>query len=361
MSTPVAESRVTRSSGPNQSTACHITVDLRSRHDFWRPSHAHTVLLKRAFPCIEWGFEGDGDTASFDPSRTDILVAWRVSEGDLRRFTSLKWIITPVAGPDCMPFSALAKAGVSLSRLAGIHRTPMATHIMSLILAISRDLFTSYSLQRTKEWWNDDLAKTFFDLDGETMMIFGCGEIGTELARLAEAFRMKVIGVRRNLPQSCLESSSIRWCRPESTPEHLQKCRIVVDVLPKNPTTLGYFSKAVFDLMAPGTVFINAGRASTVVVDDLLSAIDSGVISWCGLDVFDPKPPPLDSPLRAHPRIVLTPKMGAFHRKYMDIAVDAMIGHIQTFILSGTIPHSVVVNDTSKLRVLRDAISQHSR
>lgn len=144
-------------------------------------------------------------------------------------------------------------------------------------------------------WW---------ELAGKTIGIIGMGNIGSKVAKIAEAFGMNV----------CYYSTSgTGHCKdyPCLSLEELLKVSDIVSVhAPLNDRTLNLIGKEQLSMMKPSAYLVNVGRGAIVVEEDLAEAVDNGVIAGAGIDVFVQEPIPEDHPyLRMqHPeRMRLTP------------------------------------------------------
>ncbi|MFI6626480.1 D-2-hydroxyacid dehydrogenase [Streptomyces sp. NPDC050528] len=304
-------------------------VALNSSYAFWQLSDRHAEQLRSAFPDVRFLVAHEHDFP-VEIRTADVYFGWSFDRAWLDTSPRLRWAATPSAGVDHWPVAALDAAGITLTRGYGYHGRPMAEHAIGLLLGFSRGLFTSARLQTRSAWWKDDLADSFFDLCGETLMIVGCGAVGIRLAEVAQAFGMHVIGVRRGPPR--YEHGGIEWVPAHRVREALPRSRAVVNLLPATDATHGFFNESTFKACRPGTVFINLGRASTVDHDALLAALDQGRLAGAALDVQPRKPPALDDPLRHHPQIVLTPKSAVFSHAYMDQAVAFFVDNLRLFL-----------------------------
>jgi phosphoglycerate dehydrogenase-like enzyme len=295
-----------------------VLISLESSHAFWQFSAEHARRLSAAFPGVEFRTA----TASAVPHQladAHVYFGWRFDPSWFSGAPRLRWIASPAAGTDHLPVAEAYAAGVALTRSYGFHGRPMAEHAMALVLGFSRGLFTSRLAQRHRRWWKDDLAGEFFDLAGATMTIVGCGSVGGHLARVAGAFGMNVIGVRRTPTTGT--GDGIAWIPAVAMHQAVSVADVVVDLLPATRETERFFDSTLFAVCKRGSVFVNLGRASTVDQQALLGALDNGHLRGAALDVAEPKPLPPRHPLRLHPRVVLTPKSAALCRTYMDEAV----------------------------------------
>lgn len=308
-----------------------VVIALNSPHPFWAIGPGHMAWLREAFPALEFRTAADEELPTA-LGAAEAYFGWRFEERWLALAPHLKWIATPAAGTDHLPAQQIAAFGAVLTRSYGFHAQPMAEHAMGMILAFSRGLLVSSRLQRTHRWWKDDLAGEFFDLAGATMMIVGCGSIGTHLAGMGGAFGMQILGVRRippDEPQSCIE-----WIAASHWRQALPAVDVVVNLLPATPDTAGAFDAATFAAFKPGSVFVNLGRGATVDHAALLDALETGRLRGAGLDVTDPRPLPRRDRLRRHPRVLLTPKTAVFSEAYMDGAVRFFADNLHSY-LSG--------------------------
>lgn len=319
-----------------------VLICLESAYEFWRFGRRHADRLGAAFPDVVFSSVRERDVPECLGS-ADVYFGWSFPPEWIDTAARLRWVATPSAGVDHFPLDALRAAGVGLTRGYGYHSDPMTEHALGLLLGFSRGLFLSHRLQGHVPWWKDHIADVFFDLHGETISIVGCGEIGTHLAAAVQALGMHVIGVRRNPPSDETRGSvpGIEWVPAGRVNEALVRSRAIVNLLPTTAETRHFFDTSAFGACLPGAVFLNLGRATTVDHRALLTALDSGQLGAAALDVVPVKPPPANDPLRRHPRIVLTPKTGAFSHSYMDEAVgffhDNLRLHLDGQPLNGTV------------------------
>ncbi|MCM1973599.1 D-2-hydroxyacid dehydrogenase [Streptomyces sp. G1] len=308
-----------------------VVIALNSPHSFWAIGPGHLAWLREAFPALEFRTAADEELPTA-LGAAEAYFGWRFEERWLALAPHLKWIATPAAGTDHLPAQQIGAFGAVLTRSYGFHAQPMAEHAMGMILAFSRGLLASSRLQRTHLWWKDDLAGEFFDLAGATMMIVGCGSIGTHLAGMGRAFGMQVLGVRRTMPHG--PQSGIEWIAASQWRHTLPAVDVVVNLLPATPDTAGAFDASTFAAFKPRSVFVNLGRGTTVDHAALLDALETGRLRGAGLDVTDPRPLPRRDRLRHHPRVLLTPKTAVFSHAYMDRAVRFFADNLHNY-LSG--------------------------
>ena len=221
---------------------------------------------------------------------------------------SLKLICVAATGVNNIDVDYAASKGIPVRNVAGYSTDSVAqsTFMHILSLAGGAPYFDnsvktgSYSRSGmfTDPNWN------WWELAGKTIGIIGLGNIGKKVARIAEAFGMKV----------CYYSTSgTGHCKdyPCLTLEELLKVSDVVSVhAPLNERTLNLLGAKEFAMMKPTAIIVNAGRGAIIVEADLAEAVDNGVIAGAGIDVFVQEPIPEDHPYlkMKHPeRMRLTP------------------------------------------------------
>src|SRR5499425_2157686 len=181
---------------------------------------------------------------------------------------------------------------------------------MALVLAFARGLQHYLPQQLHREWKKPPQNTGIVHLPQATALVVGVGGIGSEVARLAAAFGMRVIGVderRRDTPPGVAELH-----RGDELDALLPAADFVILTVPHTPETEGFMSRARFQEMKKPAFFINIGRGMTTRLDDLVDALSAGGIAGAGLDVFEEEPLPADHPLWTTPGVLLTPHSAGF-------------------------------------------------
>jgi len=224
----------------------------------------------------------------------------------------LKWIHTFFAGVEgCVKIPAIRERGIVLTNSQRIMGPVMAEHTIALMLALSRGLAAFIPAQKNGAWREDnfDFSKLRVT-SGKTILIAGLGGIGTEIAKRAHALGMKVIATRasgRDKPEFVSYVGT-----PSELDTLLKQADVVVNSTPLTEQTRGLFNARTFALMKPTAYFINVGRGASVVTDDLVAALNKGVISGAGLDVTDPEPLPPEHPLWRAANTIITPHIAPY-------------------------------------------------
>jgi phosphoglycerate dehydrogenase-like enzyme len=175
---------------------------------------------------------------------------------------------------------------------AGIHATPLGEWALFGILALTKGLPRLLADQRAHHWDHYPVD----EVSGMTVLVIGLGAIGREVARLAEAFGMRVLAVRRG---------------EGNLDELLPEADAVVVTLPLTEETRGLLDRGRIASMRPGAILVNVGRGAVVDEEALIAALRSGHLRGAALDVFATEPLPADSTLWELENVILSPHTAA--------------------------------------------------
>lgn len=150
-------------------------------------------------------------------------------------------------------------------------------------------------------------------LEGKTIGVIGLGRIGREVARIASAFRMRVLATSRTATE---EKARAVGAEPASLETLLRESDIVTVHVSLNQQTRGLLGEKELALMKPGTLLINTARGPIVSEAALLRALQTGKLGGAGLDVYDEEPLPMEHPLRRLENVVLLS-----HRGYATVEI----------------------------------------
>lgn len=215
--------------------------------------------------------------------------------------------------------AAFAARNLAVTNSSSVYGDPCAQHVLAMMLSLGRQLPQSLREQdSTRGWPGGERRRASRLLTGQCVLVFGFGAIGRRLAELLAPFGVDMRAVRRRrrgdepVPVVC----------EDSLPEALAVADHVVNLLPDNDSTRGYFGSERFAAMRFGARFYNVGRGTTVDQEALRGALVSGRLDAAYLDVTDPEPLPPEHPLWSVPNCFVTPH-SAGGRHDQDEAVVA--------------------------------------
>jgi len=207
------------------------------------------------------------------------------------------------AGVDNILTAELANSDVPLASEKGDVGIHLSEHAFALLLGLTRGLHTAI---RTPDYdLREPIRVHQRELYEQTMGIVGFGGTGRAVATRAVGFGMRVLGV--DIEDVAPEPGVEAIWRPDRLAELLGASDVVVIGLPLTKATRHLFTRERFAQMQRHAILINVTRGEIVRGEDVLAAVDEGLIWGAGLDVTDPEPLPKDHPLWRHPRVIVTP------------------------------------------------------
>jgi D-2-hydroxyacid dehydrogenase (NADP+) len=233
---------------------------------------------------------------------TDVLFG-RVSNDTFLLSRRLRYYHSIGAGVDAILTPELVQSDVVLASEKGGVGIHLAEHALALLLSLTRGLHTA--IRQPDYALREPIRLEQRELYDATMGIVGFGGTGREVARRALAFGMRVLAVDIEdvPPEPGVEAI---W-KPDRLYEMLGRSDVVVIALPLTKATRHLFSRDLFRRMRPTGILVNVTRGEIVYGDDLLAALDEGLLWGAGLDVTDPEPLPKGHRLWTHPRVIVTP------------------------------------------------------
>ena len=219
--------------------------------------------------------------------------------------------------------------GVIFTTARGIHAAPLAEFCLMAMLGASRGLFLMRDLQARRHW--ERFAGT--DLAGRTLVIFGHGSIGREVARLSRAFGMKVVGVKRQAANEDPAAHHVDELHSAPAfPSLLPRAEFVVLAAPHTNETERVMGASEFELLPRGAFLINIGRGALVDEGAMIEALRSGRLGGAALDVFATEPLPPESPLWAMPNVLVSPHSASTSDRENGRLTDLFCANLRCFL-----------------------------
>ncbi|MFN0071114.1 MAG: D-2-hydroxyacid dehydrogenase [Chloroflexota bacterium] len=200
--------------------------------------------------------------------------------------------------------SGLVESDVMIANAAGIHAIPMAEWAMFAMLYFAKDTRRIQMSQRIHHW---DKRFCPAELHGATLALVGLGAVGSEIARRANQFGMRVIAHRRRTNEPLPSDIPVEKLYPrEGLQEMLSQADYVVLIVASTPDTLHMIGRDELAALPTHAVVINLARGAIVDQEELVIALQQGWLAGAALDVFDPEPLESESPLWTLPNVLVT-------------------------------------------------------
>jgi len=260
---------------------------------------ARLAELKRIAPEVLFIPAKTAEDAVKEVAEADAVIGFCTPEM-VRAGKKLRWIQVGQLGADKDLSPELIHSQIVLTNTQRMSGPPVADQAMTLLLSLTRDL---PGMQSERAFLKRQ------ELHGKTMLIVGLGGVGTEVARRAHGFGMRVMAVDPNeAPQKPDFVFSLD--PPAKLMDLLPRADVVVLACPLTAETRGLMGTAQFKAMKPSAYFVNVGRGGIVSTPALVAALKGGKVAGAALDVVDPEPLPGEHDLRKLPNVALSPHVG---------------------------------------------------
>lgn len=260
--------------------------------------------LRSVSDSLEVEKAGSMEEALAKAGEAEVIHAGPWSDELRKSAPRLKWAQSGGAGVERYLTPDFIASPIVLTNARGTYAIPIADHVMGFVLHFSRRFNLLLRKQTRREWaeWGECEPD---ELLGKSLGIVGLGAIGSEVAKRAKAFGMRVIATRGR-PELAGEfvdevrgAEELAWLLEEA--DYVALCTALT------PGTRRLIGAGELRLMKPTACLINIGRGGLVDEEALVAALGAGEIAGAGLDVFEEEPLPADSPLWEMPNVLVTP------------------------------------------------------
>jgi len=240
----------------------------------------------------------------------------------------LKYIQAISAGYDYFDTASIKANSVILCNAGGLNSNAVSEHALALLLGLTRRLHFARDDQRQNYWrgMGTDITRREEELPGKTMLIVGLGNIGGRTAKLARAFGMKTIGIKRNTRG--FENLVDEIYPTTALHDHLPRADVVVLTCPLTEETANLMDASAFARMKPKGYFINVARGGCVDQSALVQALKDGRLGGAGIDTFAVEPLPQGSALWSFDNVIITSHTGGETRAYEKNICDQLLENL---------------------------------
>ncbi len=258
----------------------------------------------------------------------------KIGQAVLDACPNLKYVSALGTGYDMIDVPACRARGVEVCNVPGYSTDSVAQTAFSLLLACAFDLASYAKMVRDGNWtgipgFHYERAR-FTELAGKTAGIYGCGAIGTKMARICQAFGMRVLATRRSKTEG--EEDGIRFTDPDTL---LRESDFVSFHCPLTDGTRGMVNAEFLSKMKDGAVIVNTSRGAVLNEADVAEALRSGKLSGAGLDVLAKEPADPANPLLTAPNCVITPHCAWTSKEARLRLMDILEKNLRSFAETG--------------------------
>ncbi len=239
----------------------------------------------------------------------------------IEQLRDLKLLVTTGGKNAAIDIAAAKDLGVTVCGTDGA-KHPTAELAIGLLIDLARNISVENARMKAGEAWQTTIGADLFE---HTIGILGLGNLGGRVAKVAQAFGMRVLAWSQNLtPERCKELG-VEYASKEDL---LKQSDFVTIHMVLSDRSRGLIGAPELSLMKRTAFIINTSRGPIIDEAALITALQDGTIAGAGLDVFDTEPLPQDHPLRKLPNVILTPHLGYVtqdgYRKFYGGTVDAI-------------------------------------
>lgn len=294
----------------------------------------------------------EDELAAIIPEYDALLVrsATKVTDRIMTAGEKLKVVGRAGVGVDNIDLEAATKRGIVVVNAPDGNTIATCELTFAMMMSIARSIPQAYKKTVGGEWDR----KTFVgvELRNKVLGILGMGRIGSEVAKRAKAFGMEVLGYDPFLTEERAEKIGVKL---GTVNEICAQADFITVHTPLTNETRHMISRPQFEIMKKGVRIMNCARGGIIDEMALVEAIDTGIVGGAAFDVFESEPPRPEHPFLNHPKIIVTPHLGASTVEAQEnVAIDVSeeVLHIlreQPFINAVNMP-SVPSNVLNKLQ-----------
>ncbi|MDT4763045.1 D-2-hydroxyacid dehydrogenase [Sphaerochaeta sp. PS] len=276
------------------------TLFLHCSH--FNPTEAEISFLKTTYPQLSITSTEETAYTAEQIEKAEIIVGFPRAE-DLPKAKNLKWLQAASAGVLQYADKGLyVNKDCILTTASGTYGRQIGDHVLGMIIAFNHQFLTYHNQMKTKIW-----ARYFptNDIWESTILIIGFGDIGQNVARLAKAYGMRVIALKRT------PTDKPAYVDELLTVEHLDRMLPTADYVvvctASTPETEKIIDARRIGLMKQGSYIINVARGSLVDQEAVIEALEKGKLGGAGFDATEPEPLPPENKLWSLPNVLITP------------------------------------------------------
>ena len=258
-------------------------------------------------------------------ARTEALMAPVVPPGLLPSMPKLRWAQSMTAGVEGWLALPDLPKNLTLTCARGTHTESMPENIMASLFYVAKPLAVAANNKQAGKW----VHTVAQPLTGKTLGILGLGAVGGEVARMAKAFGMTVIGTKR---RPAIAANVDEVLPAERTDEALARSDFLLLLLPATPATDNFINTERLSKMKPSAWLLNFGRGHLIKDDDLIAAVKDKKIAGAVLDVFRQEPLPAEHPFWKTDGILVLPHIGGPHPQRDRFVAKLFVDNLGRFL-----------------------------
>jgi D-2-hydroxyacid dehydrogenase (NADP+) len=319
-----------------------ILISIQQPVAQWQIPTEGVEALRTRFPHLQFIHATSPEQRAQGLAVCDAMYTWILTDEELAQASKLRWVHTSAVAVETLCLPELFGRGIAVSNTRGVQAVPIAEHALAVTLALAKQIPFVVENQQQARWAQNAFMgpRLPWLLKGRTLGLIGVGTIGSEIAKRAEAFGMRVIALRRRPAYGTIGHVE-RVYGAADLDQFLAQSHVLVICAPLTPETHSMMGAKQFAQLPHGAVVVNVGRARIVDTDALMAALESGHLAGASLDVFPQEPLPPEHPLWTTPNVILTPHTSGFRQGHWDEVIDLFGDNLDRFLRGETLKFQV--------------------
>lgn len=266
-----------------------------------------------------------------------ILVRWlKIGPDLIRRFRHCRIIVRYGVGTDNVDVAAATEAKIMVGHSPCYCIEEVSTHAMALLLACVRHVTATHQ-KLVGGGWDANPPVKLYRMAGRTLGLIGFGNIGQCMARKLQGWGMRILATDPFVEPARAERLGVNLVSMDALRAESDFVSLHAPLLPETRHLVG---RSQLEGMKPGVMVVNTARGPLLDNAALLAALNHGPVAAAGLDVFETEPLPLDSPLRQHPRVVLSDH-AAWYSEESQAELQTTVAEEAVRVCAGGLPRSL--------------------
>jgi len=263
-----------------------------------------------------------------------VRSATKVTADLLDKAPRLRVVGRAGVGVDNIDLDEATKRGVLVMSTPGGSSVSVAEHTFALLLALVRQVPKFDAAMREGRW---EKSSSGAEVRGKTLGLFGLGRIGSEVARRATAFDMRVLAFDPYISEAAAKELSVELVPME---ELLEQSDFISLHTAVSPLTQNMINAHAIGMMKKGVRIVNAARGELINEADLAAALKNGHVAGAALDVFAEEPPK-NSPLIGLPNVIATPHVAGSTAEAQEELGTQVAVQVRDYLVEGVIRNAV--------------------
>ena len=265
-----------------------------------------------------------------------IRSATKVTREVMDKAPRLRVVGRAGVGVDNVDVEAATERGIVVMNTPSGNTISTAELTFSMLMALARKIPQAHMAMKGGAWDRKKFGGT--ELSGKTLGVLGMGRIGSQVARRAIAFGMRVLAFDPYLSLSKARAQQVELLELD---EIFERADFITVHMPLSEETRNMLDAAAFAKMKEGVYLVNCARGGIINEADLVVAVGEGKIAGAALDVYESEPLPEDSPLRGVSEIVMTPHLGASTKEAQESVGLEVAEAVTDYLVNGAVRNAV--------------------